>query len=622
MSYNGSGVFTINTAGQPVVTGTTISSTTFNNLTADLATGLTTALTKDGQSTPTANIGMGAFKITNLAAGTVASDAARLDQVQGGAATFVTAAGTDTITGTTSPALTAYATGNQFSFVVANTNTGAVTINVDGLGAKAITRTGTTALVAGDMVAGQTVEIIYDGTRFQLVNGNSFTNLKVSGTLGVTGVATFTAQPIVSSLTASLPVFTDASKGLVSNTMTGTGNVVMSASPTFTGTVGAAALTTTGNTILGDAATDTLNVGAGGLVKDASGNVGIGTSSPNASYKMSITGNSASIYSGILFTDTNAGGGVFSIYGESAALKFRDSSAGATRMTIDSSGNVGIGTASPGALLEVAGATATTEIRIKGTSGIGTFNGMSIYSNNSLRAQLFHNDAGGATSLTTNVGTAQTLNLTSGTTLNLTATGANVITFSTNSSERARIDSGGNLLVGATSATGKLTIKGAGTSSATKALWVSDSVGSELLYVRDDGALYSGAGAASPYSLTSAAAANMIVAADRFIYRSTSALKYKQNVRDLPSIDINKFRPVVYNSKCSGDNQAQDYFGIIADEVDAAGVKELVTYGIDGEVEGFQYERLTVVLLKAIQEQQSLITQLQADVATLKALSA
>ncbi len=233
MSYNGSGVFTINTAGQPVITGTTISSTTFNTLTADLATGLTTALTKDGQSTPTANIGMGAFKITNLAAGTVASDAARLDQVQGGAATFITVAGTDTLTGTTTPALAAYATGNQFSFVVANTNTGAVTLNVDGIGAKAITRTGTTALVAGDMVAGQAVEIIYDGTRFQLVNGNSFTNLKVSGTLGVTGVATFTAQPIVSSLTASLPVFTDASDGLVSNTMTGTGNVVMSTSPTL-----------------------------------------------------------------------------------------------------------------------------------------------------------------------------------------------------------------------------------------------------------------------------------------------------------------------------------------------------------------------------------------------------
>ena len=42
------------------------------------------------------------------------------------------------------------------------------------------------------------------------------------------------------------------------------------------------ALTTTGNTILGDASTDTLNVGNGGLVKDASGNIGIGTASPQA----------------------------------------------------------------------------------------------------------------------------------------------------------------------------------------------------------------------------------------------------------------------------------------------------------------------------------------------------
>lgn len=59
-------------------------------------------------------------------------------------------------------------------------------------------------------------------------------NATIGGTLGVTGVATFTAQPILSSLTASLPVFTDASKGLVSNTMTGSGSVVMSTSPQLT----------------------------------------------------------------------------------------------------------------------------------------------------------------------------------------------------------------------------------------------------------------------------------------------------------------------------------------------------------------------------------------------------
>ena len=75
MSYNGSGVFQINSAGQPVVTGTTITSTAFNALTADLATGLTTCITKDGQTTPTANIPMGNFKITGLGQGTAAGQA-------------------------------------------------------------------------------------------------------------------------------------------------------------------------------------------------------------------------------------------------------------------------------------------------------------------------------------------------------------------------------------------------------------------------------------------------------------------------------------------------------------------------------------------------------------------
>lgn len=56
MSYNGSGTFQINTSGQPVVAGTVISSTAFNALTADLATGLSTAITKDGQSTTTVRI--------------------------------------------------------------------------------------------------------------------------------------------------------------------------------------------------------------------------------------------------------------------------------------------------------------------------------------------------------------------------------------------------------------------------------------------------------------------------------------------------------------------------------------------------------------------------------------
>lgn len=207
MSYNGSGTFQINTTGQPVVAGTVISSTAFNSLTADLANGLSTAITKDGQTTVTNNIPMSGFKITGLGAATVGTDAARYSQIQGGTDKLITVTGTDTLTGSLTPALTAYAAGNQFSFVVANTNTGAVTINIDGVGSKSITRTGSTALVAGDMVAGQVVLIEYDGTRFQLLNGNSFTNLLVSDTLTYGGVT-------------------------LTNAVTGTGKMVLDTSPT------------------------------------------------------------------------------------------------------------------------------------------------------------------------------------------------------------------------------------------------------------------------------------------------------------------------------------------------------------------------------------------------------
>jgi S-adenosylmethionine hydrolase len=93
--------------------------------------------------------------------------------------------------------------------------------------------------------------------------------------------------------------------------------------------------------------------------------------------------------------------------------------------------------------------------------------------------------------------------------------------------------------------------------------------------------------------------------------RGTSALKYKQDIRDLESIDINKFRPVRYKSKCQMDDQTIDHFGIIADEVDQANIKELVIYGDNNEVESFKYERLTVVLLKTIQDLQKRIETLE-----------
>ncbi|TSP11431.1 hypothetical protein [Cupriavidus campinensis] len=79
--------------------------------------------------------------------------------------------GTDTITATCPVPFTAYVAGQTFRFVAAGANTtNAVTLNVNGLGAKSITKFGTTALIPGDIAAGSVVQVTYDGTQFQIDN--------------------------------------------------------------------------------------------------------------------------------------------------------------------------------------------------------------------------------------------------------------------------------------------------------------------------------------------------------------------------------------------------------------------------------------------------------------------
>src|SRR6185369_12736409 len=82
MPRNGVGTYVL-PAGQPVVPNTTISSAVFNTFTNDVATALTNSIAVDGQTPMAANLPMGNNKITGLAAGSVATDAARMDQVTG-----------------------------------------------------------------------------------------------------------------------------------------------------------------------------------------------------------------------------------------------------------------------------------------------------------------------------------------------------------------------------------------------------------------------------------------------------------------------------------------------------------------------------------------------------------
>lgn len=185
MARDGSGNYTL-PAGNPVSTGGTISSTWANNTMTDIGSALTQSVSKDGQTAMTGNQPMGGNRHTNVGNATARTEYAALGQVQDGVGTYLTSvSGTNTITAAVT-GLAAYAAGQVFRFIAAGANTGAVTLNVNALGAKAITKQGTTALVSGDIVSGSTVVVVYDGTQFQLINQVATVASQTAATLTAT----------------------------------------------------------------------------------------------------------------------------------------------------------------------------------------------------------------------------------------------------------------------------------------------------------------------------------------------------------------------------------------------------------------------------------------------------
>jgi len=235
MSYNGSGTFQINTSGQPVVAGTVISSTAFNALTADLATGLSTAITKDGQTTTTARIpfaaginsslttdssststgsiitagGVGVAK--NLYVGVNANIAGTLDvtgavtvtnpvinNIKMGYTTTATAGGTTTLTAASNhqqfftgtlaqtivlPVTSTLALGMSYS--IENNSTGTLTVQSSGGNTISTIPAGVTTLYTCILITGTTAASWdYDHIGFAAITGTGSAVLGTAPTIG------------------------------------------------------------------------------------------------------------------------------------------------------------------------------------------------------------------------------------------------------------------------------------------------------------------------------------------------------------------------------------------------------------------------------------------------------
>ena len=109
---------------------------------------------------------------------------------------YAAATGTNDLTLTLNPALTQYVAGMPIYLKAAATNTGAMTLNVNGLGAKAIKKNGSEALVAEDVAAGQVIAVSYDGTNMQLISTPVNASRLWDGTAGRTASPTPAANTI------------------------------------------------------------------------------------------------------------------------------------------------------------------------------------------------------------------------------------------------------------------------------------------------------------------------------------------------------------------------------------------------------------------------------------------
>ena len=182
--FNGNGVFTKTynwetQAGQ----GVGIRADEHEQQDQEFVSGFNLCLLKDGQSTATANIPMGTFRFTNVGDATARNEFITLGQFQDGNETYaVTAGSANAYTITLTPAITAYTAGQRFILNPSFTNTGAATVNINGVGAQNIYYNGN-ALNGNEIVANKPIEIVYDGTQFNIISGASFDALVVQNYL-------------------------------------------------------------------------------------------------------------------------------------------------------------------------------------------------------------------------------------------------------------------------------------------------------------------------------------------------------------------------------------------------------------------------------------------------------
>ena len=350
--------------GSTSVSGATVAGVTVTGTTVQGASGTFTSLTGTTIQGTTAAYTTGTFtSLTGTTTtGTTANFVSGVFTTSVSGATVIAPTGTFTsLTGTTT-------TGTTANFV-----SGVFTTSVSG--ATVIAPTGTFTSLTGTTTTGTTANFT-SGT-FQVLNANTHNvsgNLTVTGTLGVSGVATFATGVNVSgtlsgvTITGSTAQFTTGTfVSLTGTTTQGTTSTYTTGSFTSltgTTTTGITATYATGSftSLTGTTTQGTTSTYTTGTFTSLTGTTTTGTTATFASgIFTTLSGTTATFTSGIIASGTAAlpslailgdpNTGIYSPGADQLAVATN----GTGRLFIASDGKIGVGTASPGSALHVSG---------------------------------------------------------------------------------------------------------------------------------------------------------------------------------------------------------------------------------------------------------------------------
>lgn len=240
MSRNGSGTYSL-PAGNPVITGTNITSNWANTTMSDIATALTGSVAADGQTPMTGALQMGNNKITGVANGTASTDVATVGQISNPNITGGSIDGTPI--GNISPSTGKFTTLNASSGATLSGTCTAPTVTP---GSDNSTKIATTAFVQS-AIAAVSSGVTSFNTRTGVV---TLTSGDVTGALGYTpynaggatvvttsNISTYAPSPTGSGASGNWGINITGNAATVTNGVYTTGSQSISGDKTFTGNI-------------------------------------------------------------------------------------------------------------------------------------------------------------------------------------------------------------------------------------------------------------------------------------------------------------------------------------------------------------------------------------------------